>query len=52
MIQVPGFKELSAKSIYDEVRAYPKFQMYLPDADQLKKPLSKKFLFNVRLPSV
>jgi hypothetical protein len=44
---VPHFKELSAKSVMDEVQGIPVFQLYLPDFDTLKKPLTKEYLFNV-----
>jgi hypothetical protein len=47
MINVPHFKELSAKSVMDEVQGNPIFQLYLPDFDTLKKPLTKEYLFNV-----
>lgn len=38
MIKVPNFPEFSAKSVFDEVKNNIRFQRYLPDIDNAKRP--------------
>ncbi len=47
MVNVPGFRELSGKSVYEQIVALPLFKMYLPDVDQVKKPLNRQYVYNV-----
>ena len=47
MVNVPGFRELSGKSVYEQIVALPVFKMYLPDLHQVKKPLNRQYVYNV-----
>jgi hypothetical protein len=48
MVNVPGFRELSGKSVYEQIIGMSVFQQYLPDLHQVKKPLSRQYVYNVR----
>jgi hypothetical protein len=47
IIDVPFFAELSAKSVWEEVRRQPDILRYLPDVDMVQKTISRQYLFNV-----
>ena len=47
MIDVPFFNELSAVKIFEDIKRNATFQQYLPDLTELKRPLSRQYLFNV-----
>ena len=48
MVDVPHFAELAATKVFEEVKRNPRFQMFLPEIDTLKRPMNRKYLFNVR----
>ena len=48
MVNVPGFRELSGKSVFEQIIDMPVFKQYLPDLHQVKKPLSRQYVYNVR----
>ena len=47
MVNVPNFTELSGKAVLSMIEADPRFTDYLPDLQNLKKPLNRQFLYNV-----
>ena len=47
MVNVPGFRELSGKSVYEQFITIPLFCQHLPDPHQVKKPLSRQYVYNV-----
>ena len=47
MVDVPYFAELAATKVFEEVKRNPRFQTYLPEIDNLKRPLNRQYLFNV-----
>jgi len=51
IIDVPYFEELTAKKVFNDIKQNPIFSAYLPDADVLRKPLNRQYLFNVSSPS-
>jgi hypothetical protein len=47
MVDVPYFAELAATKVFEEVKRNPRFQTYLPEIDNLKRPMNRQYLFNV-----
>ena len=47
VVMVPNFAELAGKAVLSMISGDQRFTEYLPDLQNLKKPLNRQYLYNV-----